>query len=267
MQRRHFLTRAAGSATALSAFGRGGVFTAGAVKQAAIPDTFPRQDLEEVRMVVGASHSDLAKVREMVQARPALAKAAWDWGFGDWETPLDAASHTGQREIASFLISNGARLTLFSAAMLGQLDVVRSFIVASPGVQRTYGPHSITLLAHARAGGEPARAVVDYLESLGDADVHPELVKVDAAARAAYVGTYTFGPGPTDAIEVSENKEILRVGRTGGTPRNLFARGAHLFHPAGAPAVRIQFAVRGAVADQVTITDGSSVLTATRKSS
>ena len=93
--------------------------------------------------------------------RPALAKVSFDWGFGDWETPIDAASHIGNREAAEFLIANGARATIFSAAMLGQLDAVKAFIAASPGIQRTPGPHSITLLGHAMAGGPQAQAVVE----------------------------------------------------------------------------------------------------------
>lgn len=31
------------------------------------------------------------------------------------------------------------------AVMLGQLDVVKAFVAARPGVQRTLGPHSIAL--------------------------------------------------------------------------------------------------------------------------
>ncbi len=34
------------------------------------------------------------------------------------------------------LIANGAQPTIFSAAMLGQTDVVRAFVAAQPGVQR-----------------------------------------------------------------------------------------------------------------------------------
>ena len=44
-----------------------------------------------------------------VDARPSLAKAAWDWGFEDWEDPLGAASHVGNHEIAEYLIGHGAR--------------------------------------------------------------------------------------------------------------------------------------------------------------
>src|SRR5262245_11439226 len=94
---------------------------------------FPSQDDESVREIVGVSHGNLARVKEMVTARPALARASWDWGFGDWETPIDAASHVGNRPIAEFLIANGARPTIFTAVMLGQLSIVKPLIEATPG--------------------------------------------------------------------------------------------------------------------------------------
>src|ERR1041385_1664807 len=112
---------------------------------------FPAHPPELVREMVIVAHFDLQRVRDLVEARPALAKAAVDWGFGDWEDALGAASHTGRADIAEILLAHGARPTLFSATMLGQLDVVKGFIERSPGCQRILGPHSITLLAHARA--------------------------------------------------------------------------------------------------------------------
>ena len=54
---------------------------------------FPSHDPSTVRDVVAASHVRIDRVRELVEASPALAKAAWDWGFGDWESALGAASH------------------------------------------------------------------------------------------------------------------------------------------------------------------------------
>ncbi len=47
-------------------------------------------------------------------------------------------------------MAKGTRPTIFSAAMLGQLDIVKAFVTASPGIQRLVGPHSIRLLPHAR---------------------------------------------------------------------------------------------------------------------
>ena len=106
--------------------------------------------------MVGVSHGNVARVRELLTGRPALANASWDWGYGDWESALGAASHVGNQEIAKLLLAAGARPSIFSAAMLGQLDTVKAFILASPGVQKTRGPHGLTLLSHARAGGPAA---------------------------------------------------------------------------------------------------------------
>ncbi|NNM32846.1 MAG: twin-arginine translocation signal domain-containing protein, partial [Gemmatimonadetes bacterium] len=100
-----------------------------------------RHDLDKARSVVGASHSNLDRVRELVESQPALAKAAWDWGFGDWESALGAASHTGARPIAEYLIAHGARPTLFSSAMLGEVDVVRALISANPDLAHAQGAH------------------------------------------------------------------------------------------------------------------------------
>jgi len=85
-----------------------------------VRDTFPAQPPELVRDLVTVSHFDLNRVKELVGTHPSSVIAAWDWGFGDWETPLGAASHMGNRPIAEYLISQGAPTSLFSAAMLGQ---------------------------------------------------------------------------------------------------------------------------------------------------
>jgi hypothetical protein len=209
-----------------------------------VPPHFPHQDPELVRRVVGASHGDLDTVAELVGKRPELAKAQWDWGFGDWESALGAASHTGRREIAELLVAHGARPTLFSAAMLGELAVVKAFVDARPGVQGTPGPHGIPLLAHARAGGEPAAAVAEYLERVGGAD-GPAPVPLDDAARDRYVGEYAFGPGVRDRLAVTVGRFGLMIGRPDETARGLWHLGEHAFHPAGAPSVRVRFEVPG----------------------
>src|SRR4029453_2826513 len=126
-------------------------------------DVFPSQDPALVREVVGVSHRDLKRVQELVDRQPALARASIDWGFGDWEACIDAASHTGNKAIAEFLLASGARPTMFSAAMMGQLDVVKAFVAARPGVQRNLGPHGLTLMWHAHKGGPEAGPVVQYL--------------------------------------------------------------------------------------------------------
>ena len=114
---------------------------------------------------MGKAHSDLDAVVALLAEHPALVNASWDWGGGDWETGLGAASHMGRRDIALHLLGAGARLDLFAAAMLGQLAVVRAAVEADPDVVRVPGPHGIPLITHAEAGGEPAAEVLAYLRS------------------------------------------------------------------------------------------------------
>ncbi len=123
---------------------------------------------ELVQEFVGVAHGDLERVRTLLEQEPALANAAWDWGGGDWETGLGAAAHVGRRDIALCLLERGARIDLFAAAMLGRLEIVRVVLEAFPDAHKVRGPHGIPLIAHARAGGEDAAAVVEYLQALGD---------------------------------------------------------------------------------------------------
>ena len=48
-------------------------------------DTFPTQDPELVREMVSVAHGNVRRVKELVDRQQTLAKASWDWGFGDWE--------------------------------------------------------------------------------------------------------------------------------------------------------------------------------------
>ncbi len=227
------------------------------------PSSFPTQDADLVREMVSVAHGNVARVKELVGRHQTLAKAAYDWGFGDWETALGAASHVGNREIAEFLLANGARPTLFSAAMLGQLDVVKAFITASPGVQRIKGPHSITLLRHAMAGGAAAKPVVEYLASVGGADERIAEQPITADERLKLAGTYGFGAAARDRMEVTINKETLMVARSGGVPRGLMHLGSYEFCPVGAENVRIRFAESDG-AWTLTVRDPDVVLTARR---
>jgi len=229
------------------------------------PDWIPLQDPAVVREVVGVSHRDVKRVTELVERQPALANAAIDWGFGDWESALGAASHTGRREIAEVLLAHGARPSIFSAAMLGQLDVVKAFVTASPGIQRTLGPHGITLMAHARAGGPGSADVVKYLESVGDADRRPAGQPLATGDREAVVGEYAFGAAEAEHFVVDVRNDQLGIARAGQTRRTLIHVGALVFFPTGVPSVRIAFARSGARASQLTIADPEVFLTAKRR--
>jgi len=116
-----------------------------------------------VHEFVGNAHGNLERVKELLAQEPALVNATWDWGGGDFETALGAASHMGRKDIANFLLEHGARLDIFAAAMLGKLDVVKATLEAYPDAIKTPGPHGIPLIAHAEAGGEDAKAVFEFL--------------------------------------------------------------------------------------------------------
>ena len=66
-------------------------------------DRYPAIPLEVAAEVVGSAHFKLERLKELVEPRPELAKAVWDWGFGDWESALGAASHVGRKDIVDYL--------------------------------------------------------------------------------------------------------------------------------------------------------------------
>lgn len=103
-----------------------------------------------VQDFVGKSHANLEGGKELLGQEPALINSAWDWGGGDWETGLGAAAHMGRRDIATYLLENGARLDLFTAAMLGDLEIVKATLEAYPEAVNIPGPHGIPLIADAR---------------------------------------------------------------------------------------------------------------------
>lgn len=124
---------------------------------------------ELVSEFVANAHGNLDRVRELLEQEPQLINAAWDWGGGDWETALGAAAHMGRRDIAQLLLQRGARLDLFAAAMLGELEIVQAIIKVFPIMSQARGPHGIPLLTHAQAGGEKAVPVVAFLQGLNPA--------------------------------------------------------------------------------------------------
>jgi hypothetical protein len=228
-------------------------------------DAFPQQDPGLVKDAVGASHGNFARIRELVEKQPAMARASIDWGFGDWETCIDAAAHVGNKPIADFLLTHGARPTIFSAAMMGQVDAVKAFVTARPGIQKTLGPHGITLMSHAKAGGPDAAAVVQYLTTLGDADVPTPVQPLAASDRDALVGKYVYGPGPRDHFTIDVQQDRLGLDRPGSPTRRLLMHtGSLVFFPTGVPTVKVAFAKENGRVTQLTLADPDVMLTAKR---
>jgi hypothetical protein len=119
---------------------------------------------ELVKEFVVAAHGDLAKTQALLAEQPHLVNATWDWGGGDFETALGGASHMGRRDIAQFLLGQGARPDVFALAMLGHLEAVQAIVAARPETPKCPGPHGIPLIAHAQKGGAEAAGVVEFLK-------------------------------------------------------------------------------------------------------
>ncbi len=236
----------------------------GAPSGAKLWPEFPSQDPKLVREMVGVCHFDEKRVRELAEQHPALANAAWDWGFGDWETALGAAAHTGRRGIAEALLERGARMDIFAATMLGFTEVVKAMVADRPGIQRTLGPHNIPLLSHAKAGGDAAADTLKYLESLGDAGETPKTTALSREEARACVGRFAFGDDPGDILEVTVEKGELSIVRAGHSSKRLNFVGNQEFFPTGAPGVRIRFEVVEGKAAALTVIDHQPIVRASR---
>ena len=119
------------------------------------------------------AHSDLDMVKKLLEREPMLVNATLDWGGGDWETGLGGASHMGRRDIVEYLLSRGARMDLFCAAMMGQLEIIKSMLTLQPALIDARGPHGFNLHFHAQVGQEAAKPVLDYLQSIKELELRP----------------------------------------------------------------------------------------------
>jgi hypothetical protein len=230
---------------------------------------YPAIDEAVVSEVVGVSHFDLDRLQVLVNARPELARATWDWGFGDWETAIGAASHVGRKDIVAYLLTKGARPDIFTFGMLGNYTAVKSMIESTPGVQRIAGPHGISLLQHAKNGLSPdknssadAKKLVDYLESLGDADsaVYPAM---DEKENAKYVGDYKYGTGEKEGFSVKVNmRKLITLGKLGKNGGALYKTGDNQFFYQGTTSVKISFVIENDKVLSLTVSEPGLTLTA-----
>jgi hypothetical protein len=119
------------------------------------------------------AHMDLGMVKKLLDREPGLINATMDWGGGDWESGLGGASHMGRRDIVAFLLEKGARIDIFCAAMMGQLDAVKAFLTLQPKLIDAKGPHGFSLHFHAQVGGKQAEKVLAYLQSIKKVELKP----------------------------------------------------------------------------------------------
>lgn len=119
------------------------------------------------------AHSDLERVKSMLDKEPGLINGMMDWGNGDWESALGGASHMGRRDIVEFLLERGARIDIFCAAMMGQMEAVKAFLTLQPKLIDSKGPHGFSLHFHGQLAGKNADKMVEYLQSVKKVDLKP----------------------------------------------------------------------------------------------
>jgi ankyrin repeat protein len=118
-------------------------------------------DQELVAEFVGNAHGNLVVVKQMLMENPELLNARWEEVD---ETAIQAATQTGQREIAEFLIGQGAPVDICTAAMLGDEARVKVMLEADPSLAHAKGSHDYPVLYHAALSGDPriADLLVEY---------------------------------------------------------------------------------------------------------
>ncbi|WP_350291697.1 hypothetical protein [uncultured Croceitalea sp.] len=130
-------------------------------------DAYKSIDIKKIKEFVIAGHGDLDKVKSMLQEEPNLIYSRYDWGSGDFEEAIEGAGHLGNKEIANYLIKQGARVNIFVLTMLGKKKIVIPTLEEYPNLIYAKGAHGFSLLHHAKQGGKDSAEILDYLKDKG----------------------------------------------------------------------------------------------------
>jgi len=104
---------------------------------------------QEIDLFVNSSHGDFAKVKECLHRYPEILNCPSSMQ----ETALGAAAHTGQKQIAEFLLEAGAPLDICTAAMLGKAAEVKRMLAEDPSLCNAKGSHGIPVMYFAALNG------------------------------------------------------------------------------------------------------------------
>ena len=119
------------------------------------------------------AHMDLDMTKKLLEKEPLLINGVMDWGAGDWESGLGGASHMARYDIVEFLLSRGARMDIFTMAVMGQLDAIKMLLTLQPGLINAVGPHGFSLHFHAQLAKTGADEMVAYLQTIKKVELKP----------------------------------------------------------------------------------------------
>ena len=119
---------------------------------ATVSHDVPSQQI--VDAFVGVCHGRLEIVQTMLAEHPGLINARSSQN----ETGVQAAAHTGQKEICRFLLAEGAPLDICTAAVLGLEPDVNRMLAGDATLKDATGAHGLPVMLFAALGGSLAIA-------------------------------------------------------------------------------------------------------------
>jgi ankyrin repeat protein len=175
-------------------------------------------DLEQsiIEECVGSAHGDLGRVRELVERHPGLVNARAPWN----ETPIEAATQLGRRDIIEYLLEKGAPLDLFTACVLGRRDVVEAELAADPARAGARGVHDLPVLYFAAIGGQREVAELLLAGGAGVNDAARAAAPIHGAVmgRSAEMVRWLLAHGADPEVPDYEGRSARRVAEAMGEP-------------------------------------------------
>ncbi|WP_428267644.1 ankyrin repeat domain-containing protein, partial [Haliangium sp.] len=170
---------------------------------------------------VGLGHAQFDELRRQLDAEPRLVHAL----ATTTEMAVDAASHTGRRDIADYLLARGAPYPMATAVLRGNRAEVAALFDRAPARIHERGPHDFALLWYPVLGGGDLEMAELLLERGADIDTQ-HFMGTTALHWAAKAGQRDMV-----ALLTERGAEVDRVGRKfdagGQTPRQLALAGGH----------------------------------------
>ncbi len=175
--------------------------------------------LDTRHTVTVPSHFDLARVRAAVDPDPrlAFAKSSQD------ELGVEAASHTGRREIALYHLDHGVPMSLCTAISVGDLGRARALLAEDRRRVHERGPHDFALLWYVSIGGGSVEAAELLLEFGADLEQESRgsTVLHSAAERgqrdlAAFLLEAGADPSPVGYSEERVGETPLQIAQRSG---------------------------------------------------
>jgi ankyrin repeat protein len=166
-------------------------------------------DRSIVEECVGNAHGDLDKVRELVERHPAIVNARASWN----ETPIEAATQLGRRDIIEYLLGKGAPLDLFTACVVGRRDVVEAELAGDPARARARGVHDLATLYFAAIGGQREVAELLLAAGAGVNDAAPSAAPIHGAVmgRSAEMIAWLLEHGADPSVPDYQGRSALQL--------------------------------------------------------